>query len=96
MAVIAVDRLAAAYGDKYGAPSFSPNDGAPVTPSDTDELVNVCLGVYVGGAGDVTVVTQLATTLVFKAVPVGTTVWLRCRQIKSTGTTATYIVALGG
>ncbi len=67
---------------------------AAVTPSDTVELGFVTRAIYVGVAGDVTVVmgTKGAAVLL-KAMPVGL-YNMRVRQIKATGTAATNIVAL--
>jgi hypothetical protein len=63
-----------------------------ITPHDTN--ANVAQGLYIGVTGDVAVVTRdRATSVVFKAVPVG---MLRVEVLKvlSTGTTATNILGL--
>lgn len=66
-----------------------------VTPSDT---VNIQGGparrLYIGGAGDVTAINENGTAVLFKAVPVGTQLNISAVRVNSTGTTATYIVAL--
>lgn len=73
--------------------SLTPHDAVAVTPSDTTQL-NLC-GFYVGGAGDVTVVTDAGasagTTVVFKACPLGTKIDLLVFKLMATGTTATNI-----
>jgi len=75
--------------------AYLPKDAVAITPSDTAEQGPPILsGVYVGGAGDVTVITELGTTTTFKAVPVGQTLFCRTRLVKATGTTATNLVGL--
>jgi len=72
----------------------SPCDGgADVTPADSD-LATFSRALYVGGTGDVSVITTGGSTITFSAVPAGTILPVRCRQVKSTGTTATFIDAL--
>jgi hypothetical protein len=70
-------------------------DAAAVTPNDGADLPGgPCQGVYVGGAGTLTVVTKAGTSVLFAAVPAGTTIRLRVRRVMATGTAATSIVAL--
>lgn len=68
---------------------------AAVTPSDNVDLPFLPLALYVGGAGDVTVVTKAGDTVTFKAVPVGTILPVRPLRVKATGTDASFIVACG-
>jgi hypothetical protein len=42
----------------------------------------------------VAVVTENGDTVTFTAVPVGTQLDIRVKQVKATGTTATYIVGM--
>jgi len=72
--------------------SLTPDTAAAVTTSDT--APNVFTRLYVGGAGDVKVVTENGDTVTFKAVPVGTQLQIRVKQVLATGTTATYIVGM--
>jgi hypothetical protein len=65
-----------------------------VTPSDSADLTTVTRALYVGAAGDVTLVDQASNTTLFKAVPTGTVLPVRATRVKATGTTATQIVAL--
>lgn len=66
---------------------------AAVTPHDTNTLTTT-RGLYVGVSGDVAVVTDdRATSVVFKAAPVGV-LPVAVNQVLSTGTTATNILAL--
>jgi hypothetical protein len=68
--------------------------GAAVTPSDSVDLTQVTRALYVGGAGDVTLITAGGDTALFKAVPVGTTLNVRAARVTATGTTATNLLAL--
>jgi hypothetical protein len=65
-----------------------------VTPSDGAELAEISRALYIGGAGHVAVVTSGGDAVTFSAVPVGTILPVRVRQVKATGTTATNILAL--
>lgn len=71
---------------------------AAVTPSDAD--ANIGFGftqkaLYIGGAGAIAVRTSRGDDVTLSAIPVGTTIYLQVNRVKSTGTTATNIVALG-
>ena len=70
------------------------DDAAAVTPSNTVDLATVARSLYVGGAGNVSLVTARGTTVTFTAVPAGSILPVRCRRVRVTGTTATAIVAL--
>lgn len=74
--------------------THSADHAASITPSDSTDLSGQCTAIYVGGTGDVTVVTIGGETVTFKAVPVGTTLRVNCSKVKSTGTTATLLLAL--
>lgn len=65
-----------------------------VTTSDTVDLTHVSRYIYVGGAGDITLVTSKGDTVLLKAVPIGAMLPIRASKIKLTGTTATNLVAL--
>lgn len=68
--------------------------GFAVTPADaTPFATGKVRAVYVGGAGDVTAIVGGAT-LTFKAVPVGTTLWIAATGINATATTATQLLAM--
>lgn len=67
---------------------------AAVTPHDSTMLSYVTRGIYVGGAGNVAVLTAGGDTVVFTAVPAGTLLPLRVNRVNSTNTTATAIVAI--
>lgn len=84
----AVDRRA---GVEKGA---SATHAAAVVTSDTVDLAFVADSLYVGGAGDVKVITRGGDTVTFKSVPAGTTLNVRVKRVFALGTSATLIVAL--
>lgn len=74
----------------------TPQTWFTIAKSDTTEMPNNFLGLYVGGTGDVCVLTQDGGQPVFKAVPVGTYIPGRFRRIMSTNTTATLMLGARG
>lgn len=64
-----------------------------VTPSDVTSLALGVNGIYVGGAGNLSLTDQSGNTVVF-AVTAGQTVHFGPLRVNATGTTATGIVAL--
>lgn len=69
-------------------------DAAAVTPNDSTELTNTARALYIGGAGDVSVITLGGTTLTFAGATAGSIIPVRVTHVRSTDTTATNIVAL--
>lgn len=70
------------------------NDALAITKSDTTIFNPPVRGLYVGGLGDVAVVTQDGSAVTFTAVPAGTYIPIGLQKVMSTGTTATNIVGL--
>jgi hypothetical protein len=68
-------------------------DGVAVTPSDSTVLTTT-RAVFVGGAGNISVVTSAGTTLTLTGVTAGTLLPIRVTKVRSTSTTATNIAAL--
>lgn len=66
-----------------------------VTPSDTVEMTINTAALYVGGTGNVALVTSGGDTVTFTAVPAGTILPVQVNKVLATGTTATLIVAMG-
>lgn len=62
-----------------------------ITPSDT--AGNSFRAIYVGGAGNVTVVTEGGNTVTFTAPPVGTIIPIRTQRVTA-ATTATLLIGL--
>lgn len=82
------------------AKSLSANNAAPavdaraVTPNDTSPLAGgACRALYIGGTGDVSLITPLGNTVTFVGVEVGIFP-VGCTHVRATATTATNIVAL--
>ena len=67
------------------------NDAVAITKSATAD--NSFASIYVGGAGNVDVVTEAGTTVSFVAVPVGTILPIRTTNVLATST-ATNMVGL--
>lgn len=73
--------------------SFAPWDGFSITPNDTTNLTKTARMLYVGGAGDISLVTPAGTTLVFKSVAVGF-FYVPVAKVNATGTTATNLIGM--
>ena len=68
---------------------------AAVTPHDTNELADVTKALYVGGAGNVSVIaTDDSVAVTFVGVPAGSVLPVRAKIVRSTSTTASNIVAM--
>jgi hypothetical protein len=72
------------------------DDAVAVTPDDDTDLSPVPTGLYIGGAGNLTIITPAGTTTTFVGCLAGSVLPVRAARVKSTGTTATNIVALNG
>ena len=66
---------------------------ADVTPSDSAPLPIASKRLWVGGAGDVSIVTTGGVSVTYAGVPAGTYLNVRAAQVNATGTTATDIIA---
>lgn len=76
------------------SPVFSSySDASAVTTSDTTVLIGV-KGLWIGGTGNVSVVTFNGNTVTFTAVPSGVLLPIAVTKVRATGTTATNILAL--
>jgi hypothetical protein len=78
------------YNQGLDSPAFN---AVEITPADSD-LSTDLRGFYVGVTGNVTVMTSGGNTVLFVAVPAGSIMPIRCKQVRATGTTATSIVGL--
>jgi len=66
--------------------------GTAITPSDSvDQQYS---GIYVGGAGNVSVIMESGDTVTFTAPPVGTILPIRVKRVRATATTATLLIGL--
>ena len=67
---------------------------AAVTPNDSADLASASRALYIGGAGDVSVVTVGGDTVTLSGAQAGSIIPVRVSRVRSTGTTATNIVAM--
>lgn len=65
-----------------------------VTPSDSVSLTNDSRGLYVGGAGNISVLMSGGTSVTFTGVVAGSILPIRVNRINATSTTATNMVSL--
>lgn len=72
----------------------SASDGFAITPNDAADLSEVARAIYVGTAGDITVILASDSELEFKNVSSGTILPIQTKAVKTTGTTATDIIGL--
>jgi hypothetical protein len=84
--------LASFFGERTG--SDPAVDCFAITASDTAPFPATARAIYVGGAGNVTVVTANTSVVTFVAVPVGFILPVQCVRVNATGTTATNLVGL--
>jgi hypothetical protein len=71
------------------------SQAAAITPHDTNPISPIPNGIYVGGAGSITLrAVNSAADVVITAPPVGTILPIRAQFVRATGTTATLLVAL--
>lgn len=79
------------YSTSLDAPA---RNAAAVTPNDSTDLATTARALYVGGAGNIVLVTAGGDEVTLTAVPVGSFIPIRTARVKNTNTTATSIVAL--
>ena len=67
---------------------------AAVTPHDSNDLTETTRALWVGGAGNISVIMEGGETVTFVGVAAGTLLPVRVTRVRSTSTTATDILAL--
>lgn len=77
-------------------PDAPATDAYAITPHNTNDLDAGRLprAIFVGVGGDISVDFGTATAVIFKNIPAGTVLPIRPSRVRSTGTTATDLVAL--
>lgn len=75
------------------ARTFSSGTIESLTPSDTDTFAP-CRGVYVGGGGDLRVLTEGGEDVTFSGALTGVVYAIRIKKVFETGTTATDLLGL--
>lgn len=91
--------MAAAKPPRYTAQvspdtTYQAAKAVAVTPSNSEELAYWTTALYVGGAGTVNLVLRDDTDPVSFTVPAGAILPFYVKQVRSSGTSATNIVAL--
>ena len=71
-----------------------PDHAFSITPHDSNELAYVTRGIWIGGDGDLVVITKHDETVTFANAVAGTIVPIRAKIVKATGTSATSLVGL--
>ena len=80
------------HGAGLDSPAFN---ASALTPNDATDTAFTTRALYIGGAGDVAAILKGdAAAVTFKNVAAGTILPLAVKRVMSTGTTATFIVAL--
>jgi hypothetical protein len=79
------------HGRSLTAP---PEEGAAIVPDDAAELGHATRALWVGGGGDLRVRLLGGAVVTLAAVPGGTLLPLRLRQVFATGSSATALVGL--
>ena len=79
--------------DTFPITSLPALEGEAITKSDTVGFSTTARAIYVGGAGDIVVVTPLGAVLTFKNAVAGSIIPIRCVRVND-ATTATNLIAL--
>lgn len=69
-------------------------NAAAVTPNDSADLTAVASALFVGGAGNIAVVTVGGHEVTLNGATAGSVIQVRVKRVKATGTTATNLVGL--
>jgi hypothetical protein len=81
------------FGQQSG-PVCAAGRGVVLTPSDSVDVVNTTIALWVGGAGAVNVDLADGGTVLISGIPAGTLLPIRVKRLRATSTTATLIVGL--
>jgi len=67
---------------------------AAITPNDSTDLTMATRGIYIGGDGNLSVVTVGDQTVLFSNVVAGSILPIRVKRVMATNTTATNLVGM--
>jgi hypothetical protein len=85
-------------GDRFGDTGLvldAPGtDAFAITPHDSTNFNENCRAIYIGGAGNIVVVTKAGNAVTFTGVLAGTILPVRAMRVNSTNTTATNLVGI--
>ncbi|UOM37326.1 hypothetical protein [Acuticoccus sp. I52.16.1] len=79
------------YSQSVTAPAV---DAFPITPDDDTDLTQTVRAIYVGNAGDVSLVTAGGSTVTFAGLTGSMVLPVTTSRVRASGTTATGIVGL--
>ncbi|ORE90779.1 spike base protein, RCAP_Rcc01079 family [Acuticoccus yangtzensis] len=79
------------YSQSVTAPAV---DAFPITPNDSTDLTQAVRALYVGGAGDVNLITGNGSTVTFTGLTGSMVLPVTTTRVRASGTTATGIVGL--
>ncbi len=82
------------FKNNSSAQTDSAMDCFAITKHDTDDFAFMVRGIYVGGTGNVVVVTPSGAAITFVGVPAGAVLPVKAKRVNSTNTTATSMVGL--
>ncbi len=83
-----VDQGDGTFAEKVDAGTRAAAHAFAITPNDGADLTHETRAIYVGGAGDVNLVTAGGETVLFKALSAGTVLPIRATRVLATSTTA--------
>lgn len=87
-----------AYEDKFegmkNTLEMSSNHFYTITPDDSNDQPFITRAIYIGGSGDLSVIDEVGNTTTFVGVVQGTILPIRTARVRTTGTTASGLVAL--
>jgi len=81
-------------GGDDGELDLASGDVLTVTKADSGSDFLVCRALYVGTGGNMQVLTEKGQTVLFKNIPDGSTIPVRCTRVFSTNSTAADILAM--
>lgn len=70
------------------------SDAFAIAPADGADLAQTVRAIYVGGAGDISLVTKGGTTLTFTGLQAGSILPVRAARVRLTSTTATGLIGM--
>lgn len=73
---------------------FATDYGTAKTITTSDSVLQTYRAIYVGGAGNLRVITEGGDDVLFTAPPVGSIIPLRVTRVMATNTTATLLIGL--
>jgi len=79
------------YSQSVTAPAM---DAFAITPNDSTNLTQTVRAIYVGGAGDVSLITAGGSTVTFSGITGSMVLPVTTTRVRASGTTATGIVGL--